>query len=325
MSSRVLRDALVEQIHKKMLSDNSIFFVSADFGSPALDKLRDEFPDRFLNVGIAEQNLINISTGLALEGYTVYAYAIAPFLTMRAYEQIRNVSLLAQLKELNINLVGVGIGLSYDVTGPTHHCLEDVCIMRVLPDFMIFSPADYVTVERFIDFSIMTQKPKYIRLDGKALPRIYDDQLNISIENGFCELRQGEQIGIISTGYMTHKALKVAENLHAEGISAGVIDVFMLKPLDEELLYKTIAGYKHVLTMEESFINKGGLDSMILDILRNNDSSAGLSRFGFSDRYVFSVGDREYLHKLNGLDTDTIVKRAKEMIQGNVKAKNSMR
>src|SRR4030043_1505192 len=111
-TKKIMRDVFIEQIYNRMVKDDNLFFVSADFGSPKLDNLREKFKDRFINVGIAEQNLINISTGLALEGYIVYAYAIAPFLTMRAYEQIRNLSLLSQIKEVNLNLIGVGIGLS---------------------------------------------------------------------------------------------------------------------------------------------------------------------------------------------------------------------
>src|SRR4030066_241574 len=159
---RVFRDIFIEKIHKKMETDESIFFLSADFGSPALDSLRDEFKNRFINVGIAEQNLINIAAGLALEGFTVYAYAIAPFLTMRAYEQIKmNLSLLSHIREINVNLIGVGVGLSYDVTGPTHHCLEDISIMRVFPNMVIYSPSDYSSLGQFIDYSIKVKKPKY--------------------------------------------------------------------------------------------------------------------------------------------------------------------
>ncbi len=121
-SPQIMRDVLIEQIYQKMFDDERIFFLSADLGSPVLDKVREQFEDRFINVGIAEQNLINVSTGLAFEGFTVYAYAIAPFLTMRAYEQLRvNLSLSSELMELNVNLIGVGAGLSYDVSGPTHH------------------------------------------------------------------------------------------------------------------------------------------------------------------------------------------------------------
>lgn len=315
MDSKVMRDVLIEQIYNRMLTNDSIFFISADFGSPALDKLREDFDDKFINVGIAEQNLINVATGMALEGFIVYAYAIAPFLTMRCYEQIRNLSLLSQIREVNINLIGVGAGLSYDVTGPTHHCLEDTCIMRVLPNFVVFSPSDYITTERFVDYSLQVKKPKYIRLDGKAQPRIYADNQHISMEYGFFELKEGNEVGIVSTGYMTHKALKVAEKLAEDKISTGVVDVFLLKPLNENLLYKTLSKYRHIVTMEEAFVNKGSLDSIVADILRSNKSCVGLTKLGFGDKHVFEVGNREHLHKVNGLDEESIYKTVKEMVR----------
>ena len=149
---KTMRDVLIEAIYKKMALDERVFFLSADFGAPALDKLRKDFGDRFINVGIAEQNLVNIATGLALEDCIVYAYAIAPFLTMRAYEQIRlSLSISAQIKPVNVNLIGVGGGLSYDVAGPTHHCLEDISLMRLLPNMTVFSPSDWKLAENFFD------------------------------------------------------------------------------------------------------------------------------------------------------------------------------
>lgn len=319
MAARVLRDVLIEQIYNKMFSNENIFFISADFGLPALDRLRGDFADRFINVGIAEQNLINISTGLALEGYIVYAYAIAPFLTMRAYEQTRNLSLLSQIKEVNLNLIGVGIGLSYDVTGPTHHCLEDACIMRVLPNLVVFSPSDYIITERFVDYSLQVKKPKYIRLDGKAQPRIYNDTQTISIEEGSYELKEGKEVVIVSTGYMTHKALKIAEELTKDKISAGVVDVFLLKPVNEKMLYETFRKYKHIVTMEEAFIDKGGLDSIVMNVLSNNKSSIGITKLGFGDKYVFEVGNREYLHKVNGLSEENIHKIIKKIVKEDLK------
>ena len=134
-----MRDALLERIWLSMRDDESIFFTCADFGSPVLDKIREQFPDRFINVGIAEQNLINVSAGLAIEGYKVFAYAIAPFITMRCYEQIRvSLALLSVVRPMNVNLIGVGAGYSYVVSGPTHQCYEDLTIMRALPNFRIF-------------------------------------------------------------------------------------------------------------------------------------------------------------------------------------------
>lgn len=313
MSARVMRDVFIEALYERMSTDDTIFFISADFGAPALDKLRTKFSDRFINVGIAEQNLINVATGLALEGFTVYAYAIAPFLSMRAYEQIRtSIAILAQIRDININLVSVGAGLSYDVTGPTHHCLEDSCIMTVLPNVTVFSPSDPILAEKFVDYTLKHSGPKYIRMDGKAQPEIYSDDHRISFEDGFTELRKGTDICIVSTGYMTHEALKVAEKLSLDNIDAGVIDVYFLKPFNEKLLVEIFRKYKHIVSMEEAFLNKGGLDTLVESACFSNRVFIGMTKLGFGDRYVFDVGNREYLYKVNGLDITNMITRIKE-------------
>lgn len=312
---KVMRDVFIEELYRRMHDNDSIFFVAADFGSPKLDLIRSEFKERFLNVGIAEQNLINVSTGLALEGYTVYAYAIAPFLTMRAYEQIRvNLSIHSQLKDLNINLVGVGAGLSYDVSGPTHHCLEDITIMRTLPNFTVFSPSDWVLAEAFADYSIRVRGPKYLRFDGKPLPGIYEALKPQRIEDGFRELVKGRNLCIVSTGYMTHTALQAAKTLAGEGVEVGVVDVFMLKPLNEEKLTGTLKNYECVVTLEEGFINKGGLDGLISCLLDEMGRTVNFKRLGFKDAYVFDIGSRKYLHKINSLDDEGVIKNIKAML-----------
>jgi len=316
-NTKTMRDVFIEELTKRMELDESIFFVCADFGSPKLDKLRSSFNDRFINVGIAEQNLINVSTGLALEGFTVYAYAIAPFLTMRSYEQIRiDLSLQAQIKELNVNLVGVGAGLSYDVSGPTHHCLEDIVIMRVLPNMELFSPSDWILAKKFVDYSLKVKKPKYLRFDGKPLPSIYSDSENIKIENQFSELRKGDKLCLISTGFMTHKALGVCDKLKQENINIGVIDIFMLKPLNADLLFNALKNYQYLITIEEGFVNKGGLGSIVSEVLTNRNTQIRLKSMGFSDAYVFEIGSRDYLHKLNNLDEESIVSNIKKTING---------
>lgn len=310
---KTMRDVLIEGIYKKMSQNDRIFFLSADFGAPALDKLRKDFGDRFINVGIAEQNLINVATGLALENYIVYAYAIAPFLTMRAYEQIRlNLSVSSQIKPVNVNLVGVGAGVSYDVAGPTHHCLEDISIMRILPNMTVFSPSDWKLVESFIDYSIDKKTPKYLRLDGKPVIGIYENINDLDIEKGFYELLNplagGRKICLVSTGYLTHRALAVANQLR----NVGVIDVFLLKPLNEELLFDSIKKYDYIISLEEGFINSGGLDSLVSKILYDHESNIKLKRMGFKDKYVFDLGRRDYLHELNNLDEKSIIKAVKE-------------
>ena len=307
---KTMRDAFIEAVYERMREDHSIFFLSADLGAPALDKLRQDFKDRFINVGIAEQNLINVATGLALENYVVYAYAIAPFITMRAYEQIRqNLSISSQIKPLNVNLIGLGAGLSYGLSGPSHHCLEDISIMRLMPNFMVFSPSDWKLARDFVDYSIKVRMPKYLRFDGESLPLIYDKIDDLILEKGFYELLKGKKVCLVSTGFMTHRALKVAKELQ----NVGVIDVFLLKPLDETSLFEALKKYEHIITIEEAFINNGGLDSLISKIFRERQFDVKLKNLGFNDKYVFEVGNRNYLHKLNGLDERSIVKVIKNL------------
>ena len=314
-SPQIMRDVLIEQIYQKMFDDEKIFFLTADLGSPVLDKVREQFDDRFINVGIAEQNLINVSTGLAFEGFTVYAYAIAPFLTMRAYEQLRvNLSLSSELMELNVNLIGVGAGLSYDVSGPTHHCIEDIIIMRALPNFITISPSDSKITESLVDYTIDVKKPKYIRLDAKPVTQIYEKEEEFNLERGFCELIKGEKICVVATGIMTHKALNAAKRLQEDKISVGVLDMIILKPVNEELLSDLLKNYECIISIEEGFINKGGLDSLILNVINKYQLNIQLKMLGFDDKYVFELGGRNHLHKINNLDEESIIEIAKEYL-----------
>jgi transketolase len=304
---RRMRDTFIEEVYKRMHSDSNIFFLSDDLGAPILDKVREEFNDRFINVGIAEQNLINVATGLALEGYTVYAYGIAPFF-FRAYEQIRiNLALSAQMRKINVNMIGVGTGVSYDVSGPTHHCIEDIIAMRALPNIEVFSPCDWYCAEKFVDHTIITKQPKYIRLDGKLLPRIYDDNTRFNWNKGFIEMEQGDDICIISTGYPTQMSLKIIQKLKEMNLNVGLIDVFMIKPLDEDSLYNSIKNYKHLISIEEGFIDKGGLDTLLLTLLNKKNSTIPLKRYGFKDEYLFKFGARDFLYKQHGFDEKNII------------------
>lgn len=315
-NSKAMRDILIEQIYLKMKKSKDIFFLSADVGAPMLDNLRKDFSDRFINVGIAEQNLINISTGLALEGFTIYAYGIAPFLIMRPYEQIRvNLSILSQLRKININLIGIGSGLSYEVSGPTHHCLEDIGIIRMLPNISLISPSDNFITEKIVDYTLEEQHPKYIRLEGKPLPQIYNKNSNIKIKDGFKEFFKGDEICIVSTGYMTHKAIRICDKMKKDKINIGVVDVFFLKFLNVDLFCEKLKKYKMIITLEEAFINKGGLDSLVIDAIDSKGLDLKIKRRGLRDCYVFNVGSREYLHNLYGLDDSSIIMDIKESLK----------
>ncbi|MBF0516167.1 MAG: transketolase [Nitrospirae bacterium] len=306
MTMKTMRDAFLDGLTDRMQTDNSIFFLAADFGAPALDKLRQSCPDRFINVGIAEQNLINIASGLALEGFSVYAYAIAPFISMRAFEQIRNnLSIMSKFHRLNVNMIGVGAGLSYPVSGPTHHCLEDISVMRTLPNIDVFCPSDWVLCDKFIDYSIDNKGPKYLRFDGAALPPIYSDTKVPEINKGFYQLIQGKDTCVVSTGYMTHTALSA---VNSENTGAGLIDMFYLRHFDEQALIAALRNYKTIITVEEGFIDKAGLDCVISNLLRKAGLNCKLITMGFKDNYVFELGPRDYLHEISGLSAAGIFK-----------------
>ncbi len=304
---KTMRDAIIEKIYDQMHCNDRIFFLSADFGAPALDKVRDDFPERFINVGIAEQNLVNVACGLGLEGFIVYAYAITGFLSMRAYEQIRvNLALSCQHRPINVNLVGVGAGVSYDVAGPTHHCLEDISIMRTLPNIVTCSPCDWVTADRFVDFSINHNMPKYIRLDGKPLPNVYGHDCIINWQKGFNSLYKGSDICIVSTGYMTHRSQEIVREFCEHGENIGLIDVFNLAP-DAEALAAEIGRYKKVVTIEEGFKNRGGLDSLILQLINEKRLNVKFANIGFDSRYIFKSGGREVIYQAAGLSKKDMI------------------
>lgn len=310
-----MRDAFIRGVHLRMKTDPRLIFLSADFGSPRLDLLKAEFPERFVNVGIAEQNLVNLATGLALEGFKVFAYAIAPFLTMRAYDQIRNnLSLLAQLKPVNVNLVGVGTGLSYGLSGPSHHCLEDISIMNTLPGLAIYSPSDWVLARKMADLAAETEGPKYFRFDGKPLPPIYLGRVP-KLETGLCRLAGGDEIALLATGYMTRQALEASRRLKREGIRVGVVDVFRLKPFPRRELRRIARGYRLIITLEEAFLHKGGLDGIVADALSGDQGTVRLAKIGFGDRHLFEVGSREYLLARAQLDVDGLVRTVKRHLK----------
>lgn len=303
--TNIMRESMILRLREIMAEDKRIYFVSADFGAQALDGLREDFPDRFINVGIAEQNCINVATGLALEGFVVFAFGIAPFISMRPYEQIRiNLSLLHQTRPINVNILSVGAGVSYDVSGPTHHCLEDISVLRTLPHVRVFSPSDAHCARQFTDYAVATSGPKYVRLDGKTLPALYAET-ETNFDRGFNELRQGREVCILSTGVMTHTALQAASELEGT-ISCGVLDTYMLDMVDEVALGAVLGRYDRVVTLEEGFIGCGGLDSLVSYALERQNLRLPMRRFGFPRGYNFDNGGRQHLHKCAGIDLESL-------------------
>ncbi|WP_096016649.1 transketolase family protein [Campylobacter lanienae] len=289
-SNITMRDAFFINLYEEMDKNENIYLVTADFGAPMLDKIRESFNKRAINVGIAEQNAINIAAGLALEGKCVYVYGIAPFISMRPFEQLRiNLSALSSLRNINVNIISVGAGVSYSISGPTHHCLEDLSLIRTLPNFEIFSPSDSELVNRYFKHTIEIKMPKYLRFDATALLNLEYDAYDIN--DGFrVKKAKKSNIAIISTGYMSQKAYEISKEYDIE-----LIDIYSINSNQNDKLIEYINRYEHIITLEEGFINCGGLDSYINFYIKNKN----IINLGFAKKYTFDIGDREFIHSLN--------------------------
>jgi transketolase len=308
-----MRDALLKNVLDAMHEDEQIYFVTADFGSPVLDHIRSNFPSRFVNVGVAEQNLINISSGLALEGYKVFSYAIAPFITMRCFEQLRvNLALLSEVRDINVNLIGVGAGYSYVVSGPTHQCYEDISLIRCLPNFEFYSPSDQHTAGALIDYCLGQKGPKYLRFDAQLLPELRESVNKDSMKDGFEILRTGTDGVVISTGYMSHTAMAVAQNL-SEQIDLMVVDLFNLTGFNRLKLLEIINGKPAVFSFEEGFSNRGGLDALIGEMLKTAGMKPTFEGVGVRPGYSFELGTRQELHELAGVGQNAVTQRIKQV------------
>ena len=298
-----MRDAFLNRLLQEMKQNLNIFFLSADFGAPLLDVVRRDFPDRFLNVGIAEQNLINVAAGLALEGFRVFTYAIAPFY-LRACEQVRiNLSMLAQFRTMNLNLLAVGAGCSYVIAGPSHHCFEDISIFRTLPGIEVISPSDSISAAEA--FSLTRKEGlRYFRLDSQKLPVLYCAD-SFRWPNSGCQLLQSPEqpdCVLVSTGYLTHVAVDVARRIAQKGVRCRHLDMLQLKYTDTGFLQKVLDS-RNIFTFEEGFIGKGGLDSLIRNLCQQGQR---VTAFGIPDRFEFSHGTREDTLAAYGIDPGSI-------------------
>jgi len=296
-----MRDAFFDSLYAEAKKDKNIVLVTSDTGAICHDDFKKKLPRQYLNVGIAEQNMIGISAGLAMAGKTVFCYAIVPFATMRCYEQIR-VDLCCM--RLNVNIVGIGIGYDYSTLGLTHHGTEDISLMRALPDIEIYCPADSSAAEKAAVFCARRRGTKYIRIDRTGLPLLYRNKA-VDLSKGASELVNGKAVLLISTGRMLLKAVEAAEGLKKKGISAGVLDISRIKPLNEPLLKNIFQKYGSLVSIEEHFL-AGGFGSAVLELLNDRGIEKRLLRIGIDDRFCRVYGKREYLLSSMGLSTGDI-------------------
>lgn len=303
MSAPLPRDSFIDEIFKAAKLDKDICFLCADLGAKALDAFRSELPDQFFHVGISEQNMIDVAAGLAIDGKKVFCYAMAPFVTLRCFEQIK-----VALGHMNlpVTLLGVGVGFAYDDAGPTHYATEDITCMRSLAGIEILTPADDTSVVQIA--RLCCEKPafRYVRLDRKYLTDVYSGE-NIFLGDGINLISPGNEVALVACGYMLHTALEVKKMLEEKNIYVAVIDLFKLKPIPvsaKELVKK----YKQIFTLEEHFLS-GGFGSAVLEFCSDHSLSVQVKRFGVQDHYYFENGGRKYIHQLASLTSEALTQK----------------
>ncbi|UVI30241.1 transketolase family protein [Paenibacillus spongiae] len=291
-----MRNTFIATLIEEAKKDERIFLLTPDMGFSVLEAFRDLFPDRFLNVGIAEQNAVGVAAGLALSGKIVYVYSIIPFVTMRCYEQVR---VDVAYMNTNVRLVGVGAGLSYGPAGATHHSIEDIAIMRALPNMTVCCPGDPIEVREIIKQSVHYDGPMYIRLGKNGEPRIHSDNTPIEIGKAI-EVIRGDDLALITTSNMLEQGKIWVDELAKEGRHASLISMPSIKPLDKEFILQLIARKKPIYTLEEHNVI-GGLGSAVAEVIAESGIGITFKRIGIPDTYTHHVGS--HMHLRNKLIT----------------------
>lgn len=305
--AKATRAAFGETLIKLVDEGMDIMAVDADLcGSTTTAKFGAAYPDRLFDVGIAEQNMIGVASGLALTGRTVFTGSFAVFGTGRCWEQIRNTVCDSGL---NVKICPTHAGITVGADGATHQALEDIALMRVLPGMRVLVPADYASAVAAIRLAAATPGPFYVRLGREPLPEVYDEGFTCDV--AFANvLREGSDISIMACGVEVAQALAAADALAAEGISAEVVDVMSVKPLDEETIIASAAKTGRVLTVEEHSIY-GGMGSAVAELLGEKHpvpvTRLGMTTFGQS-------GDAAELLAHYGLDAAGIAARVREVL-----------
>jgi transketolase len=298
-----MRNTAMNMVHKLAARDERVLYIGSDPGAGTLRAMRTEFPRRHLIEGISEAHIIGMSAGLAMEGFVPYVNTIATFLTRRCYEQVA-VDLC--LHNLPVRLIANGGGLVYAPLGPTHQAIEDIAIMRALPNMTVVCPADADEMVRLMNETLDWPGPIYIRLAKGGDAIVSRAEHGFQIGRAILMLPPGDVL-MVTTGIMLQRAVVAADLLAAQGIRAGILHMHTVKPLDTDALLHSIGGISLLVTLEEH-VPSGGLGSAVAEALIDKLGGAlpPMLRLSLPDRFMHNYGSQESLLKKHGLAPETI-------------------
>lgn len=309
-NSEHLANVMVEAFIDAVERGVDLVPVVADSTSTAkISPFIKQYPDRIVNVGIAEQTLVGAAAGLALGGKIAVTCNAAPFLISRANEQVK-VDIC--YNNTNVKLFGLNAGASYGPLASTHHSIDDISVMRGFGNIQIFAPSSPLECRQIIEYALEHVGPVYIRMDGKALPELHDDSYTF-VPGAIDVLREGDDIALVAMGSTVHEAVDAAELLAEQGISARVINVPSIRPLDRDALFAALQNSRHIISVEEHNVN-GGVGSLVAEVLAENGHGAVLKRLGIPDGDYAIAADRKDMRAYHGFDVTGIVNQTLALI-----------
>lgn len=307
-----MRDTFVQAVTEIARQDQRVMLLTGDLGFGVLTPFAETFPDQFLNVGVAEQNMTGVAAGLALEGKIVFTYSIGNFPTMRCFEQIRND---VCYHNANVKIVCIGGGFCYGPLGISHHATEDLAIMRVLPQMKLMAPGDLSETTSMTRLAFETAGPCYLRLGRGGEPDIHQKPPDVPLGKAIPLFPDGE-VALLSTGGILSNAIQAREILVSQGLSVSLHSIPFLQPLDHELIIKLAQASRLMVTIEEHSII-GGLGGAAAEVLAElPDFKSQLVRIGLREGFSSEVGDQEYLREIYGLSAEAIARRVEDALMG---------
>ena len=306
-----MRGAFFRALAELAEREERVHLVVGDIGFGVTETFAQRFPSRFLNVGVAEQNMTGIAAGMALCGKIVFTYSIANFPILRCLEQVRNDICYHQA---NVKIVAVGGGLAYGSLGATHHATEDLAIMRSLPRMVVVAPGDPAEAEAATQAIAAHAGPCFMRLGRAGEPNVHRRPIDFRLGKAI-QIRGGKDLTLISTGGMLETADHVAEHLRVAGIGARVLSMHTVRPLDVEAVLSAADETRAVFTIEEHSVT-GGLGGAVAEVLAESSGrSVTFRRFGLPPAFSCMVGTQEYLRTQHGLSTESLAKAIRSILE----------
>lgn len=312
-----MRDAFFRSMVQLAGREPRVHLVVGDLGFGVTNDYVKHFPARFLNVGVAEQNMTGVAAGMALSGKIVFTYSIANFPILRCLEQVRND---VCYHKANVKIVAVGGGLAYGSLGATHHATEDLAIMRSLPGMVVIAPGDPAEAEAATVAAAAHQGPCYLRLGRAGEPGVHAGAIDFQLGKAI-QLLAGPDLTLISTGGMLQTAVQAAYALRHEGFEARVLSMHTVRPIDEEAILKAARETQAIFTLEEHSI-VGGLGGAVAEVLaESSERPVTFKRFGLPSAFSAKIGTQEYLRAQHGLTSDAIVHQIRFLMEQTNSAK----